>query len=84
MSDITVTRTTHIIDGIAEPCIIVSNGYAEVRINKCYHYIGVNSLYMREFLDGEYNSFDEFRGDFDTLSDAEAIKLAKHFSIYLN
>ena len=85
MSDVKVKRTTYNVDGFQEPCIIVSNGCAEVRISKCYHLIGENTLYMRETLgmDGEFNAFDEFVGDFDTLTDAEAIRLAKEFSAYL-
>ena len=83
MSDIKVKRTTYNVDGIQEPCIIVSNGCAEVRISKCYHLIGKNTLYMRESLDGEFNGFDEFVGDFDSLTDVEAIRLAKEFSAYL-
>ena len=56
-----VQRTTFYYEGIQEPCILVTSDseYAQVRISKCYHYIGSDSLYVREILDGEFNSEDE-------------------------
>lgn len=41
-----VERTTFECEGIHEPCIMVTSdsGYAQVRISKCYHYIGSDSL----------------------------------------
>lgn len=81
-----VQRTTFICEGIQEPCIIVASDseYAQVRISKCYHYIGSDSLYVREILDGEFNSEDEWTGDFDELTDEDAIDIAKKFSAYIN
>lgn len=81
-----VERTTFECEGIQEPCIMVTSdsGYAQVRISKCYHHIGSDSLYVREILDGEFNGSDEFTGDFDTLSDEDAIRLAREFSAYIN
>ena len=80
-----VERTTFECEGIQVPCIMVSSdsGYAQVRISKCYHYIGDDTLYMREILDGEFNGEEEFRGDFDELTDEDAIRLAKDYSAYL-
>lgn len=53
-----VERTTFECEGIKEPCIMVSNedGSVKVRISTCYHYIGKNSLYVREIIDDEFNS----------------------------
>lgn len=81
-----VQRTTFNCEGIQEPCIIVTSDseYAQVRISKCYHYIGSDSLYVREILDGEFNSEDEWTGDFDELTDEDAIDIAKKFSAYIN
>lgn len=81
-----VERTTFECDGIQEPCIMVSNddGHAKVRISRCYHYIGSDSLYMREILDGESNGEEEWRGNFDYLTDEDAIRIAKEFSAYIN
>lgn len=81
-----VQRTTFGCEGIQEPCIIVTSDseYAQVRISKCYHYIGSDSLYVREILDGEFNSEDEWTGDFDELTDEDAIDIAKKYSAYIN
>ena len=81
-----VERTTFECEGIQEPCIMVTSdsGYAQVRISKCYHYIGSDSLYVREILDGDFNGYDEYRGDFDDLTDEDAILIAKEFSAYIN
>ena len=81
-----VERTTFECEGIHEPCIMVSSDddFVKVRISKCHHYIGSDSLYMREILDGDFNSEEEWTGDFDILSDEDAIRLAKEYSVYLN
>lgn len=78
-----VIRTTFEVDGINEPCIEVSDGYTMVRISTCYHYLGKNTLYVREYLDGEYNSEDELKGDFESLTDKDVICIAKKFSAYI-
>lgn len=80
-----VERTTFECEGIHEPCIMVtsSDGYTQVRISKCYHYIGKNSLYVREILDGEFNKEDELIGDFDNLTNVDAMRIAKEYSVYL-
>ena len=81
-----VQRTTFYCEGIQEPCILVTSDseYAQVRSSKCYHYIGADSLYVREILDGDLNSEDEWTGDFDELTDEDAIDIAKKFSAYIN
>ena len=81
-----VERTTFECEGIKEPCIMVSNedGSVKVRISTCYHYVGKNSLYVREILDDEFNAEDEITGDFKKLTDEDAIRIAKRFSAYLN
>lgn len=78
-----VERTTFEVEGVNEPCILVSDGYTEVRISKCHHIIGRDSLYLAEFLDGDFNGMDEWNGDFDDLRDKDAIRLAKAYSVYL-
>ena len=83
MNDLKVTRTTYEVDGIKEPCIIVSDGYTQVRISTCYHYIGPNTLYVSEFLGDDFNGTDEVIGDFNLLSDFDAIEIAKECSAYI-
>ena len=81
-----VQRTTFYCEGIQEPSILATSDteYAQVRISKCYHYIGSDSLYVREILDGEFNSEAEWTGDFDELTDEDAIRIAKKYSAYIN
>lgn len=81
---IEVKKTTYLVDGIQEPCYEVSDDYAMVRIAKCYHMVGRDTLYLTEYLDGEWNGSDEWDGDFDALHDFDAKRLAKQFSVYLN
>lgn len=80
---ITVKKTTYEVDGCKEPCFEVSDGYTMVRIAKMYHYIGRNTLIINEYLDGEYNSSEEWNGDFDSMTNAEAKKIAQSYSAYL-
>lgn len=80
---IEVKETTYEVDGWQEPCWIVSNGYAEVRIARMYHILGADTLYLRETLGGAYNNDDEWDGDFDSIDEEYAIELAKRFSVYL-
>lgn len=86
-----VKRTTFETEGTQEPCIIVSNDdeSVQVRISTCYHYIGSDTLYLREEIDGDYNSEDEiyfpdFCDELDDITDDDAITLAKQYSAYLN
>ena len=78
-----VVRTTFLVDGINEPCIEVRNNGTMVRISKFYHYVGRDTLLLKEFIDGDYNSSEEINGDFDTLTKDEAERIAKKFSVYL-
>ena len=78
-----VERTTFEIDGFEEPCIMVGEGFAQVLISKCYHYIGSDSLYVREILGGDFNGEDEYIGDFDSLTDDDARRIARAFSAYV-
>ena len=83
MDKITVNRKKCVIDGCEEPCIVVSNGCVDIRISTMYHYIGRNTILIVEFIDGEYNGEEEIGGDFNTLTDREAVLIAKGFSCYL-
>lgn len=83
MNELQVKRTTYKVDGIDEPCIIVDGGYAKVRIAKCYHLIGNDSLYVTEFLGGDYNSSDEISGDYNNLTDSDVIRIARNYSVYI-
>lgn len=76
---ITVKKTTYEIEGCTEPCFEVSNGHVMVRISKMYHLIGKDTLCMSSYINGEFNGRDEYIGDFDTLSEHNAITLAKEF-----
>ena len=78
-----VKKTTYEVEGIQEPCYEVTDGFTMVRIAKMYHYLGKDTLIIKEYVDGEYNSSDEWTGDFDMLSDDDAIRLAKEYSVYL-
>lgn len=82
--DLTVKKTTYKVEGVAEPCYEVSNGYAMVRIAPYYHYVGSDELLVTEYLDGEWNDADIWTGDFDTLTEDKAIQIAKSYSVYLN
>ena len=81
---IEVNKTTYLVEGCQEPCFEVSDGYTMVRIAKYYHYIGKNTLILSEYIDGEWNSSDEWDGDFASLSESDAKALAKKYSVYLN
>jgi len=81
---IEVNETTYLVEGCQEPCFEVSDGYTMVRIAKMYHYIGRDALVLTEYLDGEFNSSDEWDGDFDSLTESDAKALAKKFSAYLS
>lgn len=83
MKKLKVQRTTFHVEGIDEPCILVGEDDAQVRISKCYHIIGNNTLWVREILDGEFNSEEEFIGDYDSLTDDDARRIAKSYSVYV-
>ena len=80
---ITVKKTTYEVEGCKEPCFEVSDGYTMVRIAKMYHLIGKNTLIVKEYLDGDYNSSEELDGDFDSLTPSSAKNIAQKFSVYL-
>lgn len=80
---ITIKKTTYEVDGLKEPCYLVSNGYATVRIAKCYHLIGRNTLYVTTFLEDEWNGEEEVNGDFDSLTFMEVKRIAKENCAYL-
>lgn len=81
---IEVNKTTYLVEGCQEPCFEVSDGYTMVRIAKYYHYIGKNTLILSEYIDGEWNSSDEWDGDFDSLTESDAKALALRYSAYFN
>lgn len=87
MQKLEVKKTTYLVQGCTEPCIIVknknNNPRTYVRISNCYHFIGSNSLFIEEFIDGDLNAGEEYKGNFANLTDLEAIKLAKDFSVYI-
>lgn len=78
-----VKKTTYEVDGLIEPCFIVTDGYTEVRIAKMYHIIGADTLHLLETQGGEYNSDDEWTGNFESLTEEDALDLAKSYSVYL-
>lgn len=80
---IEVKKTTYEVEGCKEPCFEVTDGFTMVRIAKMYHYIGKDSLVITEYLDGDYNSSEEWTGDFDSLTNAKAKKIAQEYSAYL-
>lgn len=82
---LSVKRTKYSVEGAMAPCIEVSNtdNFIMVRIAPYYHLIGPNTLYITEYIDGEYNGSDEWDGDFNALSDRDAISIAKRYSVYL-
>lgn len=78
-----VKKTTYVVDGCKEPCWEVSDGYTMVRIAKCYYLIGDDTMILTEYLDGVFNSREEWCEFFDDLNEKTAIEFAKRFSIYL-
>ena len=78
-----VKKTTYEVEGIQEPCYEVTDGYTLVRIATMYHYWGRNAIIIKEYLDGEYNSSDEWVGDFKKLTPAKAKEIALKYSVYL-
>lgn len=78
-----VKKTTYEVDGCKEPCWEVSNGYTIVRIAPFYHYIGHDTIILSEYLDGEFNSVEEWDYDFGELNQNDVLRLAKKFSVYL-
>lgn len=78
-----VKKTTYMVDGCEEPCWEVSNGYTIVRIAPFYHYIGHDTIILSEYLDGEFNSDEEWDYDFGELNQNDVLRLAKKFSVYL-
>ena len=81
-----VYETTYFVDGCEEPCWEVwSEGFTVlVRIAKCYHYVGSDTLILSEYVDDVFNGEDEWTGDFDSLTSKAAVGLAKKFSAYLS
>lgn len=80
---ITAKKTTYKVDGCNEPCFEVTDGYTMVRIAKMYHLVGKNTIIITEYIDGEYNSSEEWTGDFDSMTKAKAIQVAKSYSAYI-
>ena len=80
---IEVRKTTYEVGRCTEPCFEVTDGVTLVRIARMYHYIGRNALAITEFVDGDYNSSDEWTGDFDTLTESDAKRIALKYSVYL-
>ena len=78
-----VKKTTYEVEGCKESCWEVSNGYTMVRIAPYYHYIGDNTILCTEYLDGDFNSQEEWERDFDSLDEREVLEIAKEFSVYL-
>ena len=81
---ITVKKTTYEVEGCKEPCFEVTDGFTMVRIAKMYHYVGKDTIIIKEYVDGEFNSSEEWNGDFDSMTEAKAKQLAKKFSVYLS
>lgn len=80
---IKVKKTTYEVEGCKEPCFEVTDGFTMVRIAKMYYYLGKSTLLIKEYVDGEYNSSDEWTGDFDKLTPAKAKSIAQKYSAYL-
>lgn len=80
---IDVKKTTFQVDGMKEKCFIVTDGYTKIRINKYYHFIGHDTLFITQWLNGKFHSSEEWDGDFDSLTKTDAINIAKRFSVYL-
>ncbi len=80
---IEIKKTRFEVDGHKELCYEVTDGFTMVRISKCYHYIGNDSLWLQEYVNGKFNSKEEWKGNFDTLTHLQAKALAKEYSVYL-
>ena len=80
---ITVKKTTYEVDGCEESCFEVSDGFTMVRIAKMYHVIGKDTIIIKEYVGGDYNSSEEWSGDFDSLTLEKAKQVAQSYSAYL-
>lgn len=80
---ITVKKTTYEVEGCTEPCFEVTDGFTLVRIAKMYHYIGKDTLIIKEYYDGDYQSSDEWNGDFDSLTENDAKRIVLKYTVYL-
>ena len=81
--ELKVKKTTYKVDGSTEPCFEVSGECAMVRIAPFYHFVGPDTILVTEYLDGEWNSEDEWTGDFDNLTEDGAVEIATRYSVYL-
>ena len=81
---ITTKKTTYDVDGYSEPCFEVTDGYVMVRIAPCYRLVGANTIFVTEYIDGEFNSREEWKGDFNSLTKQQATMIAKKCSAYLS
>lgn len=82
-----VEKTTFEVDGIQEPCLLVSSddNFVQVRISTCYHLIGRDNILVREYIDGEFNSEDEWCNfhSIKEMTEKDALDVAKKFSAYI-
>lgn len=83
MNELKVKKTTYKVDGCEEPCWEVTNGYTMVRIAPFYHYIRHDTIMLSEYMDGEFNSDEEWDYDFGELNQNDVLRLVKQFSVYL-
>lgn len=78
-----VKKTTFEVEGTTQECFIVTDGFSKVRICKCYHLYSHNTIFVTEWIEGDFNSEDEWDYDFDMLDEEDAVEIAKKYSIYL-
>ena len=80
---IEVKKTTYKVDGCVEPCFEVSDGYTLVRLAPLYHYCEKTTTLITEYVDGEFNSSEEWSVEFDSLCESQAVDVAHRYSAYL-
>lgn len=80
-----IKKTNFDVDGMKVPCYEVTDndGYAMVRIHPCYRIIGNNTTYATEYLDGEFNSREEYSYDFDMLTTYDIKRIVREQTCYI-
>lgn len=80
------TKTTYTVNGCKELCFEIKsdNDAIMVRVAPYYHFVGKNTLYLTEYINGEFNNSEEMTGNFKSLTKTQAVNLAKEFCAYLN
>lgn len=81
--EIKIKKTTYEVENSIEPCFEVSNGYCLIRIAPFYHLMSKTTILITEYLDGDFQSQEEWDIEFDYLDEYKAMEIAKEYSLYI-